>query len=313
MSDTLPNILIGVEPVTLDERAKALAERIAVVESTSESLKNDEQRLETELAAVRATLEGTRRKLPIAKTMVATPCDESWDAMTGDDRKRFCNSCKKNVHNLSAMTSLEVEEFLLDSANGEACIRLYEREDGTVLTADCPVGVSRRRRRAILLTTLTIGSCALFAFTAVAFTLRLATQPPPPPEKIVITVPGPTIHVPGPAFAVPSIPSGYEKMPELSGELGWVLLQGPTGTKVFEGKRLVGTLPMVAALKTGSHTLRAEGVEDGKPWSSTESVDVKAKKRAEVSFSAPASQSCRIPFGDEPRLMGKRAFNTNRL
>lgn len=39
---------------------------------------------------------------------VASPCPASWDDMEGDD-----------------------------------CVRFYQREDGTVLTSDCPVGANR--------------------------------------------------------------------------------------------------------------------------------------------------------------------------
>jgi hypothetical protein len=34
---------------------------------------------------------------------IATPCPASWEAMTGDDRSRFCGQCRLNVYNLSAM------------------------------------------------------------------------------------------------------------------------------------------------------------------------------------------------------------------
>ena len=43
------------------------------------------------------------------------------------------------------MTLAEVEE-LMNRAGG-ACMRLYQRKDGTILTADCAVGAKRRRRK----------------------------------------------------------------------------------------------------------------------------------------------------------------------
>ena len=108
---------------------------------------------ERELAA--AVLDANRRvdhargqvKLPLLQELlVASPCSERWDAMTGDDRMRFCGKCQQHVYDLSEMTSAEAEGFLRARA-GSACVRFFRRADGTVLTADCPEGVRRRRRR----------------------------------------------------------------------------------------------------------------------------------------------------------------------
>ena len=74
---------------------------------------------------------------------IASPCPALWSEMAGDDRSRFCQSCQLTVHNLSAMTNDEAQS-LLATANDEGsrvCVRFYQREDGTVLTQDCPVGV----------------------------------------------------------------------------------------------------------------------------------------------------------------------------
>jgi hypothetical protein len=79
---------------------------------------------------------------------VASPCSASWEDMVGDDRVRFCGSCQKNVFNLSAMTRGEAEALLVER-DGDACVRLYRRADGRVLTSDCPVGVRRKRVRRV--------------------------------------------------------------------------------------------------------------------------------------------------------------------
>src|SRR5262249_41437362 len=62
--------------------------------------------------------------------IIPTPCRADWDAMTGDDRVRFCSSCGKHVYNLSAMESDEAEGLLRDEG-GKLCARLYRRPDGT--------------------------------------------------------------------------------------------------------------------------------------------------------------------------------------
>lgn len=66
--------------------------------------------------------------------------------MEGNDRVRFCRDCKKSVFNLTDMTAAEASA-LVDDVERRPCVTYFERADGTVLTADCPVGVSAARRR----------------------------------------------------------------------------------------------------------------------------------------------------------------------
>jgi hypothetical protein len=69
--------------------------------------------------------------------------------MRGDDRVRFCDSCSKSVYNLSKLTMAEATALIRES-EGRLCLRLYRRADGTVLTADCPVGLRHALRRRLL-------------------------------------------------------------------------------------------------------------------------------------------------------------------
>ncbi len=70
---------------------------------------------------------------------IAAPCPASWAEMKGDDRARFCGGCEKHVYNIAAMAAVEAVA-LIERNEGALCLRLYRRRDGTVLTADCPVG-----------------------------------------------------------------------------------------------------------------------------------------------------------------------------
>ncbi len=88
----------------------------------------------------------TAEKFDLQQLKVASPCYERWDKMTGDERVRHCASCKLNVYNLSEMTKAEAVE-LIERTEGRLCVRFLRRWDGTVLTTDCPVGVSRARIR----------------------------------------------------------------------------------------------------------------------------------------------------------------------
>lgn len=102
----------------------------------------------------------------LARVRIASPCPVSWDEMKGDERKRFCGHCNLHVYNISAMTHSEAES-LLKTAEGRLCARLYRREDGTVLTQDCPVGLKALRRR--LKMRVGVFASMLFGFCLTAF------------------------------------------------------------------------------------------------------------------------------------------------
>ena len=84
---------------------------------------------------------------PLDEVRVAAPCPADWGKMVGDERVRFCGSCELHVYNLSGMTRREAEA-LVTNAEGRLCVRFYRRADGTILTRNCPVGLSAVRRRA---------------------------------------------------------------------------------------------------------------------------------------------------------------------
>jgi hypothetical protein len=103
----------------------------------------------------------------LSEIRIASPCTASWEEMQGDDRVRFCQHCRLNVYNLSAMPRPEAEA-LIKEKEGRLCVRFYRRRDGTVLTNNCPVGF-RAARRAVLLQLGAIG----LAFTALLGSLPL--------------------------------------------------------------------------------------------------------------------------------------------
>jgi hypothetical protein len=88
----------------------------------------------------------TREKFDLDNLRIAAPCPVGWANMAGDDRKRFCASCRLNVYNFSEMTATEVET-LVRRSDGKVCARMFRRADGTVLTRDCPVGLAAYRKR----------------------------------------------------------------------------------------------------------------------------------------------------------------------
>jgi hypothetical protein len=104
-----------------------------------------------------------RKSLPLLDNLrIAAPCKADWNEMVGDDRVRYCGQCEKNVYNLSTLPRADAEAFLVER-EGTVCVRMYKRSDGTVLTADCPVGVRRRRRRRVAVAALGGGLMAAAA------------------------------------------------------------------------------------------------------------------------------------------------------
>lgn len=77
--------------------------------------------------------------------MIAAPCPAKWEEMQGDDVKRFCDKCALNVYNTSELTGQEIID-LMEQSEGRTCLRLYRRQDGTLITKDCPVGTTMRER-----------------------------------------------------------------------------------------------------------------------------------------------------------------------
>jgi hypothetical protein len=84
---------------------------------------------------------------PLHDLRVAAPCSAAWEQMEGDERVRFCDHCALHVYNLSTMTAQEAERLVVQK-EGRLCVRFYQREDGTVMTQDCPRGLAAVRRAA---------------------------------------------------------------------------------------------------------------------------------------------------------------------
>lgn len=63
---------------------------------------------------------------------IAEPCGEDWDAMTGDEQRRHCEHCAKNVTDLSQMTEDDATSFLQGSIDQNVCVRYSCDKDGRV-------------------------------------------------------------------------------------------------------------------------------------------------------------------------------------
>jgi hypothetical protein len=177
-----------------------------------------------ELEESRRLLEQARERarLPVLdQIQVASPCTADWNQMTGDERTRHCGACQKNVYNLSGMTRAEAEALLIER-NGDLCVRYYQRHDGTILLADCAVGVQRKRDRrrtvaraaAIVAGGLAVASGAAVYATATEPPCRLGDRPhevlgalPMQPAPVITPIPEPPQPPPRPERPVQIEPS----------------------------------------------------------------------------------------------------------
>lgn len=237
----------------LAERFDSIKKSLDEVRVQSTALAQEELSLNRQLEDVRGAIARKtggeqRRHLPLANVQIAAPCSASWEAMVGDERRRHCEQCSRDVYDLTVMTRDEVDAFLVANASG-ACVRLYQRTDGRMLTEDCPVGVRRRRMRALTAAGVGLGTCALVAFTALSTVIGVRELEParlPPPPPIVVTPPIGTTPPVGTIAADPTQKSG----------IGFVWVEAPEGTRIYEGEKLLGAAPLQFAAIEGTHVLR---------------------------------------------------------
>ena len=109
--------------------------------------------------------------------------------MHGNDRVRFCAACSKNVYNIAELSEAQAST-LIGEAEGRTCVRFYRRRDGTVLTADCPVGLRSAVRRRVLRRATVGVMVALSLRSAVWFSTRNDrwTDLPPAPSRPGVTL-----------------------------------------------------------------------------------------------------------------------------
>ncbi len=114
---------------------------------------------------------------PLDNLTIANPCRANWDAMEWQDnegRVRHCRSCQKNVYNVSMMSGAEANDFLRrhesELYERQLCVRFARRDDGTIITGDCPIGKNEMRRtRGMFATILALFFLAIPSPAARAF------------------------------------------------------------------------------------------------------------------------------------------------
>src|SRR5436190_418786 len=77
----------------------------------------------------------TTKSERLNRLAIASPCAESWQAMSGDERNRFCSRCQKHVHDLSALEEREIEA-LIEATQGRFCARITRDHFGRMVTRE---------------------------------------------------------------------------------------------------------------------------------------------------------------------------------
>ena len=103
---------------------------------------------------------------------IPVACPVSWDAMYGDHRTRFCNTCSQDVHDLSELTRAEALQLVTGGVQ-IPCLRLFRRPDGRVMTADC---MTKRERAWKWLNRRSALAAALFALAFLGYKSQSRTQ-----------------------------------------------------------------------------------------------------------------------------------------
>ncbi len=170
---------------------------------------------------------------PLNNIKIASPCSANWAEMYGNDRKRFCGDCKLNVYNLSGMTKYDAEN-LLSNSEGSVCVRYFQRSDGTVLTADCPVGWAKVRQRLSVCTTAIFS--LIIALIGGIFSVALVRKNTDVVRRfnIPFVTPTPRPVIMG-AIAMPS-PSPTPKATPENRREGWTVGKPARPTDVPSGK-----------------------------------------------------------------------------
>lgn len=161
---------------------------------------------------------------PLEQVRVAAPCRADWEKMVGGERVRYCGSCSLHVYNLSGMTRREAE-VLVTGSESRLCVRFYRRADGTILTRNCPVGLSALKRRVAHAATATMTAVlGFFAGLGLTFNTDRALSPSIMEES---AVPAPRVS------DVRALPVLVEEAPSA----GWV-----KGEAELESSQIMGVM-----------------------------------------------------------------------
>jgi hypothetical protein len=109
---------------------------------------------------------------------IASPCGQDWRSMKPGQKGRYCDACKKTVHDLSAMTRREARALLAAPPTEGLCVRyLYDAHGDIAFRDTVPAGSLVRAKRALA------AAAALALPMSLAACMGAAVPPPVHPES----------------------------------------------------------------------------------------------------------------------------------
>jgi hypothetical protein len=146
--------------------------------------------------------------IPLAQlARIARPCSLQWSQLRGDSRRRHCDHCNKDVHNLSAMTEPAARRLL--SSPEKLCCRYEVARDGKPITADKPIRLAWAKAAALIATALPfLTGCTRPAATGGRGTMGVMPMGSPAPQSAPNTGPESATPLPTPLQPVGSVLMG---------------------------------------------------------------------------------------------------------
>jgi hypothetical protein len=149
-------------------------------------------------------------------------CPKLWAQMAGNEKKRFCEVCQKNVHNLSLMTQ-EERQTLLASTGESPCVAYFKHVNGTPIDVTALPEGSPLKKKLTKAALMSMSAVALSSITINAVTLlEMAIKDPEAPttgkggcgnHMMIGMVPPP------PGYLPPPLPPGWPG-PKTGGQPG---------------------------------------------------------------------------------------------
>ncbi|WGH74499.1 energy transducer TonB [Tenacibaculum tangerinum] len=62
------------------------------------------------------------------KLTIPKPCHENWDAMTPNEKGKFCSSCSKTVVDFTKKSTKEIQEYLIANKEQRVCGHFYRKQ-----------------------------------------------------------------------------------------------------------------------------------------------------------------------------------------
>ena len=113
---------------------------------------------------------------------IESPCSANWSTMTRDGQKRFCDACKKHVHDLSAMSPAEARGVLDAPRARDLCVRYLYDDEGNILFRPSyelvPPSMLARAKRFVTAAGVIVAPLSLNAC------MGAAEAPPMPPPAV---------------------------------------------------------------------------------------------------------------------------------